>query len=192
MLSPNRDIMIVLGNLGFYSCYMRNLHVDSQPLYDLIKIITPFKWTDQHEEHSEEIETRISEDTILAVPSTEYPFHIHVHFSNVRTGCILAQQFPEGKTRVSFNSRVFLYAEQKMSSFQCELCGIVSALQTYEYYILDSLFPIYVYCDHKPTSISGNEKDNYPIGFSKIKSSSPNFTTSKSSGHLDSISPFPT
>ena len=32
-----RDIMKVLGCLGFYSCYIKNLHVDSQPLYDLIK-----------------------------------------------------------------------------------------------------------------------------------------------------------
>ena len=37
-----------------------------------------------------------------------------------------------------------------MSTLQRELCGIVSALQTYEHYIIGSPFPIYVYCDHKP------------------------------------------
>ena len=52
-------------------------------------------------------------NTILAVPSTDYPFHIHVDSSNVGTGCILLQQFPEGKGIVSFNSRVFDKAEQK-------------------------------------------------------------------------------
>ena len=31
-----RDVMKVLGCLGFYSCYIKNLHVDSQPFYDLI------------------------------------------------------------------------------------------------------------------------------------------------------------
>ena len=31
-----------------------------------------------------------------------------------------------------------------------ELCGIVSALQTYEHYIIGSPFPIYLYCNHKP------------------------------------------
>ena len=36
-------------------------------------------------------------------------------------------------------------------------------------------------------SISGDEKDNSPDNFSKIKSTSPSFTTSKSSGHLDPI-----
>ena len=38
---------------------------------------------------------------------TKYPFHLHVDSSNVGTGCILIQQFPEGKRIISFNSRVF-------------------------------------------------------------------------------------
>ena len=118
MKSPEckRDVMKVLGCLGFYSCYIKNLHVDSQPFYEIIKDTTTFKWTEQHETLFNQIKERISEDTILADPSTEYPFHIHVDSSNVGTGCILVQQFPEGKRIVSFNSRVFDKAEQKMST----------------------------------------------------------------------------
>ena len=37
-----------------------------------------------------------------------------------------------------------------MSTLHRELCGIVSALRTYEHYIIGSPFPIYLYCDHKP------------------------------------------
>ena len=83
---------------------------------------------------------RNSEDTILAVPSTEYRFHFHVDSSNVGTGCILVQQSPEGKRNVSSNSRVFDKAEQKVSTLHRELCGIVSALQTYEHNIIVSIF----------------------------------------------------
>ena len=145
-----RDVMKILGCLGFYSCYIKNLHFDSQPFYDLIKDSTPFHWTEEHETLFNSIKERIHKDTVLAVPSTEYPFHIHVDSSNVGTGCILIQQFPEGKRIISFNSRVFDKAEQKMSTLHRELCGIVSALQTYEHYIIGSPFPIYLYCDHKP------------------------------------------
>ena len=37
LISPEskRDVMKVFGFLGFYSCYIKNLHVDSQPFYDL-------------------------------------------------------------------------------------------------------------------------------------------------------------
>ena len=70
--------------------------------------------------------------------------------SNVGTGCILIQQFPQGKRIISFNSRIFDKAEQKMCTLHRELCGIVSALQTYEHYIIGSPFPINLYCDQKP------------------------------------------
>ena len=145
-----RDVMKLLGCLGFYSCYIKNLHVDSKPFYDLIRVSTSFQWTEEHEKIFQMIKDRISEDTSLAIPSTAYPFHIHVDSSNVGTGCFLIQQFSEGKRIISFNSRIFDRAEQKMSTLHKELCGVVSALQTYEHYIIGSSFPIYLYCEHKP------------------------------------------
>ena len=144
-----RDVMRVLGCLGFYSCYIKNLHVDSKPFYDLIRDSTSFHWSEEHEKIFQIIKDRISDDTILAIPSTEYPFHIHVDSSNVGTRFTLLIQFPEGKRIIFFNSRIFDKAEQKMSTLHRELCGIVSALQTYEHYIIGSPFPIYLYCDHK-------------------------------------------
>ena len=124
--------------------------MDSQPFYDLSKDSTSFNWTDERERIFQSIKDRISEDTILAVPSTDYPFHILVDSSNVGTGCILIQHFPEGKRIISFNSRVFDKAEQEMSTLHRELFGIVSALQTCEHYNIGSPFPIYKFCDHKP------------------------------------------
>ena len=159
-----REVMKVLGCLAFYSCCIKNLHVDSQSFYDLIKDSTPFHWTEEHEALFKSIKERFHKDTVLPVPSTDYPFYIQVDFSNVGTGCILIQQFPEGKKIISFNSRVFDKAEQKMSTLQRELCGIVSALQTYEHYIIGSPFPIYLYCDHKPI-LMGTQRTTIPTLF---------------------------
>ena len=142
--------MKVLGCLGFYSCYNKNLRLDSQPVYNLIKDSTPFHWRHEHEKLFQSIKYRISEDTILAVPSTDYPCHTHVDSSNVGTGCLLIQHFPEGKRIISFNSKIFDKAEQKMSTLHRELCGKSSALQTHEHYIIGSPFPKYLFCDHKP------------------------------------------
>ena len=69
-----RDVMKVVGCLGFYSCYIKNLHVDSQPFYDLIKDSTPFHWTEEHEQLFNSIKERIHKGTVLAVPSTEFIF----------------------------------------------------------------------------------------------------------------------
>ena len=83
--------MNVPGCLRFYSCYIKNLRVDSQPFYDLIKDSSLLHWTYEHEKLFQSINDKISEDTILAVPSTDYLFHIHVDSSNVGTGCVLIQ-----------------------------------------------------------------------------------------------------
>ena len=108
--------MRVLGSLGFYSTYIKNLHVDCKPFYDLIKEETVFKWTPEHEALFQDIKSRLSQDTILAIPKAEYPFHVHVDSSSIGTGSILIQEFPEGKRIISYNSRIFDKAEQKMST----------------------------------------------------------------------------
>ena len=164
-----RDVMKVHVCLGFCSCDIKNLQVDSQPFYDLIKDSTPFQWTHELKKTFQSVIDRNSEDTTLAVPSTDYPFHFHVDSSNVGTGCILVQQFPEGKRIFSFNSRNFYKAEEKISTLHKKLCGLVSALQTYNHYIDGSPFPVYLCFDHRPIFIYGDEKDNFPIGSSDIK-----------------------
>ena len=45
-----------------------------------------------------------------------------------------------------------------MFTLHRELCGIVSAIQTYEHYIIGSPFPIYLFCDHKPILYSWGRK----------------------------------
>ena len=89
--------------------------------------------------------------TILAIPDVPYPFYIYVDSSNVGTGSISDQEFPDGKRVVSFNSRIFDKTERKLSTMHRQLWGIVSALKTQEHYLTGSPETVYVYCDHKPT-----------------------------------------
>ena len=95
--------------------------MDSQPFYELVKDSTPLHWTREHAKPFQSVK----DDTILPIPSTGFSFHINVGSSNVGAGCILVQQFPEGKRIFSINSRIFDKAEQKMSTIHRELCGIV-------------------------------------------------------------------
>ena len=179
--------MKIVGCFVFYSCYIENLHVDSHSFYELIKEITLFKRTDQHEEIFIGLKTRTSEETILAVPLTEYHLQIHVDSSNIATGCMLVKQVLEAKRILSFISRFFDNAEQKMSTLQRELGGIVSALQTHEQYIFGSTFSIFLYCDYKRILYLWGEGDNYPLIFSNIKSATTKFKNSKSAGHVDPV-----
>ena len=130
--------------------YIKNLHVDCKPFYNLTRTETKFVWTTEHEKLFNDLKVRISEDTILAIPDTKHAFHVHVDASFIGVGSILFQELPEGKRIVSFNSRVYTEEEQKMSTTARELCGVISALQTYEHYLIVSPHLVYVYTDHKP------------------------------------------
>ena len=51
---------------------------------------------------------------------------------------------------ISYNSRILNTQEQKLSTLDRELLAIVYALQIYEFLIIGSPHPIYIFTDHKP------------------------------------------
>ena len=164
-----RDVMKVLGCLGFYSCYIKNLHVDSEPFYDLIKDSTPFHWTEEHEQMFNCIKERIHRDTVLAVHSTDYPFHIHVDSSNVGTGCILTSKFPKER-ELSRSTRVYLTRQNKKSP-----PFIGSHVESYQLSrhtnttLSDRHFSSIFIVIINQFLTYGDAKDNYCIAFSDIK-----------------------
>ena len=56
-----------------------------------------------------------------------------------------------------------------MSPQHRELCGIISALQTNEFYIIGSPFPIYLYCDHRPILFLWSRKGQLSHRFFKYQ-----------------------
>ena len=63
--------------------FIKNLHVDCKPFYDLTRTETKFVWTTEQEKLFNDIKDRISEDTNLAIPDTIHPFHVHVDASSI-------------------------------------------------------------------------------------------------------------
>ena len=54
-----------------------------------------------------------------------------------------------------------------MSPKARELCGVISAQQTYEHYLIGALHPVNVYADHKiPYCTSGVDVEKSLIDFS--------------------------
>ena len=126
-----------------------------------------------------QIKEDISSDTILAIPDVHFPLHIHVAPSNVGTGLILVQEFPEGNKIVSLNSINFDKTEQKLSTMHREFCGILSALKTYEHYIIGSPHKNNLYCDHKPFFYLWARKGNFTARFSHFHLIIPQFQKKK-------------
>ena len=61
---------------------------------------------------------------------------------------------------ISYNSRILNPQEQKLSTLDRELFGIVKELQIYEFLIIGSPHPIHIFTDHKPSLHCFTKKGN--------------------------------
>ena len=97
------------------------------------------------------INSLFSKDAELAIPNTTHPFYITVDASLIGLGAVLFQPNSNNKMQViSYNSRILTTQEQKLSTYDRELCAITFALSQYEFILIGSKFPIIISTDHNP------------------------------------------
>ena len=72
-------------------------------------------------------------------------------------------------TVISYNSRILNPQEQKLSTLDRELLGIVHALQIYEFLFIGSPHPIHIFTDHKPLLHCFTKKGNLSPRFNRAQ-----------------------
>ena len=175
-----KDVMHFLGSVNFYSKFIEKLHINFKPLYTLPHDDVKFQWTPELEKIFQNVKNAMTADTELTIPNTTHPFFITVDASLVGLGAVLFQMNEENKMKViSYNSRILNTQEQKLSTLYRELLAIVYVLQIYEFLIIGSPHPIYIFTDHKPLLHCFAKKGNLSprfyraqmqlIKFSKLK-----------------------
>ena len=153
--------MSFIGALNFYTNVIEKLHINLKPFYDLLHENTPWKWTDEHESLFQKLKMSLTSETELTIPITKHPFFITVDASLIGLGAVLFQLNEQNKMKViSYNSRILNPQEQKLSTLDRELLGIVHALQIYEFLIIGSPHPIHIFTDHKPLLHCFTKKGN--------------------------------
>ena len=153
--------MSFIGALNFYTKLIEKLHINLKPFYDLLHENTPWKWTDEHESLFQKLKMSLTSETELTIPNTKHPFFITVDASLIGLGAVLFQLNEQNKMKViSYNSRILNPQEQKLSTLDRQLLGIVHALQIYDFLIIGSPHPIHIFTDHKPLLHCFTKKSN--------------------------------
>ena len=80
---------------------------------------------------------------------------------------------------ISYNSRILNPQEQKFSTLDRELLGIVQSLQIYEFLIIGSPHPIHFFTDHKPLLHCLTKKSNLSARFYRAQMQLKNFSKLK-------------
>ena len=154
-------LMSFIGALNFYTKFIEKLHITLKPFYDLLHENTPWKWTDEHESLFQKLKMSLTSETELTIPNTKHTFFITVDASFIGFGAVLFQLNEQNKLKViSYNSRILNPQEQKLSTLDRELLGIVHALQIYECVIIGSPHPIHIFTDHKTLLLCFTKKGN--------------------------------
>ena len=150
-LKDKKDVMQFFGSVNFYSKFIEKLHINLKPLYTLLHDDIKFQGTPELETIFQNVKNTMTADTELTISNTKHPFFITVDASLVGLGAVLFQMNETKKMKViSYNSRILNTQEQKLSTLDRELLAIVYALQIYEFLIIGSPHPIYIFTDHKP------------------------------------------
>ena len=154
-------LMSFIGALNFYTKFIEKLHINLKPFYELLHENTPWKWTDEHESLFQKLKMSLTSETELTIPNTKHPFSITVDASLIGLGAVLFQLKEQNKMKViSYISRILNPQEQKLSTLDRELLGIVHALQIYEFLIIGSPHPIHIFTDHRPLLHCSTKKGN--------------------------------
>ena len=112
----------------------------------------------------------LTSETELTIPNTKHPFFIKVDASLIGLGAVLFQLNEQNKMKViSYNSRILNPQEQKLSTLDRELLGIVHALQIYEFLIIGSPHPIHSFTDHKPLLHCFKKRVTLVLVFTELK-----------------------
>ena len=158
--------MQFLGSVNFYSKFIEKLQINHKPLYTFLHDDVKFQWTPELEKIFQNVKNAMTADTELTIPNTTHPFFITVDASLVGLGAVLFQMNEENKIKViSYNSRILNSQEQKLSTLDRELLAIVYAIQVYEFLIIGSPHPIYIFTDHKPLLHCFAKKRNLSLRF---------------------------
>ena len=153
-------LMSFIGALNLHTKFIEKLHINLKPFYDLLHENTPWKWTDEHESLFQKLKICLLKQN-LQYQIQNIPFFITVDASLIGLGAVLFQLNEENKMKVIlYNSRILNPQEQKLSTLDRELLGIVHALQIYEFLIIGSRHPIHIFTDHKPLLHCFTKKGN--------------------------------
>ena len=144
-------LMSFIDALNFYTKFFEKFQINLKPFYDLLHENTTWKRTEDHERLFQTLKTSLTSNTELTIPNTKHSFFITVDASLIGLGAVLFQLNEQNQMKViSYNSRILNPQEQKLSTLESELLGIVHALRIYEFIIYGSPHPIHVFSDHKP------------------------------------------
>jgi len=141
-----REVQKFLGFVGFYRKFIRGFSMVASPLSELSKKGVPFKWGPKQQHAFDTLRERLTKAPILALPDKDRTFILETDASIKGIGCVLSQEFPEGKLPVAFASRTLSLAESRYATRELEALAILWSCKRFSSLVQGK--PFVVLTDH--------------------------------------------
>ena len=160
-----KGVRLFLGFGNFYQQFIWKFADLAQPLNDLLKKDTKFKWT-QGQDSFDTLKKKFTEEPVLMMPNQLKPFQIKANASKFAIGAVLTQTDLNGNHYpVAFISKTLSPTEKNYKIYDQKLLSIIRALEEGWHYIHGSGFMFYLITRTLPTSGKlRNSIDNKPGG----------------------------
>ena len=143
------DVRSFLGLVNYCSRFIRDYSTLTDPLRDLTKKHTKWKWTAEHQDAFDKLKDALTSSEVLAFYNPNAETKLIVDASGVGLGAILCQKQDDDSFRpVSYASRALDDVEQRYSQTEREALSVLYSCQKFHHYIYD--MNIEIVTDHKP------------------------------------------
>ena len=126
-LSNKKEVQSFLGFTNFYWRFIEGFSHIAQPLFDLTKGDSMFKWLSEEQLAFDTLKDKITSTLILALPDNSRPYQVEADSFNFTTGAVLSQQDLEDKKwhPIAFLSKSLSLVERNYEIHNKEMLAIV-------------------------------------------------------------------
>ena len=125
-----------LGLSSYYRRFISNFARVAEPLSELTRKNTAFRWTQTCEDAMSQLKERLTTAPVLAYPSFDKPFTVETDASISGLGAVLSQTQGDTKLHpVAYASRSLSTAERNYSVTELETLAVVWALTRFHSYL---------------------------------------------------------
>ena len=142
-LKSQRQLRRFLGMVNYYRDMWQHRSHILAPLTALSSKKAKWHWGPEEQSAFDEAKRVISQETILAFPNFELPFHIYTDSSNFQLGSTIIQE----DKPIAFYSRKMNSAQKRYPTGEQELLSIVETLKEFKNILLGQ--EIIIHTDHK-------------------------------------------
>ena len=143
-----REVRSFVGMCSYYRRFIPNFSQIAEPIIDLTRKYSHFKWSDIHQRSFEFIKDSLTTVPLLVYPNCNKPYTLYTDASLSCVGACLTQKCDGDEKPIYYLSHKLSMSQCKWSTVEKEAYAIHFALSKLDYYLHNAQFVIKT--DHKP------------------------------------------